>query len=743
MKNIFILILAIVGSLILIKPARAFDELYTHPYLTRLIVEEWNKTAEPKLSDEAIEQIVAGSRDEDNPAARSVNHFYNPITNEGLSLDGLVAGYSALDWSQDKVKQAEPIFGGSFTWPEARAAYQAGDRARAYAGLGHILHLLEDMGMPAHTRNDEHMDGDGLESWCKASNSVEPKLLVDWTKVKRPVCPEAGACLKDLAVFSNTNFFSSDTVSGEVFSQPWSKMALGADHYLYANGRAVAYLAPGAESPVLDATVLRGYWRDLTPQIIGYGLRLMDLFMVPEAVNAKTVTSAKTRGQISAGGIKISAKAPQVLQFNRLKIKPAPVLKNQFNPEQPASRWWPVIDLTKVIPPQFFHPTAPAMPITPTAPAASTPEVVVNLSPPPPPPTDDITPLPTGEITPPPPPPPPPVPSVAEGSAGEGTEVKGPPPPDTIAPAATFVNLRSVYVSAAPEIAWQGQDDLTPASSLLFDVDYKLRSGDWVSWLSHSTATAAVFDQSRPEESMIDWRVRARDQAGNSSDWQTARSLLFLPDGHNPLLYEKLEHLYHFAECQDRSAADSLGGRALTQRAAWIDGRWGCGVKQNYFETEAIGANFSQPLAAAELTMSLWFRDISTYPYTYSRSRFILYSQDLSQTGDWTLGVLPTLVGTRVYVNGREYTLAAVPPDNDWHQVLVTVTAEYLSLYLDGQLADQLTGDFAPATSLRGLSIVGENAPTEFDELAVWSRALSSAEIMDYYNKREPLKPLH
>ena len=728
MRYALVAMIAITGLLAVIKPVRAFDELYTHPYLTRLIAAEWNKTADNKLSDEAIEQIVAGSRDEDNPAARSLNHFYNPITNEGLSLDGLIAGYSALDWSQDKVKQAEPIFGGSFTWPEARAAYQAGDRARAYAGLGHILHLLEDMGMPAHTRNDEHMDGDGLEGWCKAANSAEPRLLLDWTKVKRPACLELAACLKDLALFSNSNFFSDDTISGEVFSQPWSKMTLGADRYLYANGRAVAYLAPGAEFPVLDATVLRGYWRELAPQIIGYGLRLMDLFMAPDTVKTKTVASAKTRGQISAGGIKISAQAPQVLQFNRLKIKPAPVLTNQFNPEQPNGRWWPVIDLTKVIPPQFFHPTAPAMPITPTAPAVSTPEVIVNPSPPPPPPpppppTDDTPPPSTGEITPPPPPP--------------------PPPTDTIAPTVAFVNLRPVYVAAAPEIAWQGQDNLTPASSLLFDVDYKLRGGDWVSWLSSSTSTAAVFNQSRPEESLIDWRVRARDQAGNNSDWQTARSLLFLPDGHNPLLYEKLEHLYHFAECQDRSAADSLGGRALTQRAAWIDGRWGCGVKQNYFEAEAIGANFSQPLAANELTLSLWFRDVSDYPHTYSRSRFILYSQDLSRTGDWILGVLPTLVGTRVYANGREYTLAAVPPDHDWHHVLVAATAEYLSLYLDGQLAEQLTGDFAPTASLRGLSIVGENAPTEFDELAVWSRALSSAEIMDYYNKREPLKPVN
>ncbi len=730
MKPCLILVLVFSGLLASFRPALAFDETYSHPYLTKLIVETWNKQSDIKLSPTAIEQIIAGSQAEDMPASRSLNHFYNPLSGAGLTVEGLKVGYPTSEWAVNKNEQAEPLFGGSFTWPEALAAKQAGDEAKAYAALGHILHLLEDMGMPAHTRNDQHVNGDGFEAWCQNANSAEQKLLFDDKNIKPAACSDLSACLQALAVFSNNNFFSDDTINQTEFVEPWADMKLGKDHYYYSGKNLLAFADPAQDKIILNDAVFRDYWRRLAPQILSYGLRVMNLFANPSPVEIKT----KSRGQISAGGIKISAEAPEQLYFNRLKLKPktkaivAPEIS--YDPQQffknPASRFFPIINVSKTIPPQFFG-AAPM--VLPSAPLVNqvlqvaglkieAPAVQPIVEPPPPPPVS----VPPPVVAPPPPPEPP-----------------QSPPADLTAPTANFVNLALAYQTDNFTASWSGQDETTASNDLVFDVDYKLKNTDWLSWLSQTGSTTASLGQNLPEETRLDLRVRARDAAGNWSPWQTATTIVFKPDTHNPLLYEKLEHLYHFAECQDKSIADSLSGRFLFQGAAWIDGRWGCGAEQSYPEQESIGARWFQPLGSSDVSLSFFFKDISS-PTTSSRNRFILFDYDSSKTSDWALGIIPEIYGTVVYNNGESRKLTAMPKDHDWHNIFLVANGQYVALYIDGELTDQVFGNFSPKNPLTGLSIVGENSPSQFDELAIWSRSLSSTEIMDYYNSREPLK---
>src|SRR3990172_7950744 len=49
--------------------------------------------------------------------------------------------------------------------------------AKTFKGLGHLIHLIQDVAQPAHVRNDAHpLDGlgviEGLESWAENNYSI-------------------------------------------------------------------------------------------------------------------------------------------------------------------------------------------------------------------------------------------------------------------------------------------------------------------------------------------------------------------------------------------------------------------------------------------------------------------------------------------------------------------------------------------------------------------------------------------
>ena len=91
---------------------------------------------------------------------RPFNHFYDPTTGQGLSLPALpdcwpnpVWAYSASDWSWLKARQFfhDALFTNDNTAKELNFA-------QTFRALGQIVHLLQDMAVPAHTRNDAHPD---------------------------------------------------------------------------------------------------------------------------------------------------------------------------------------------------------------------------------------------------------------------------------------------------------------------------------------------------------------------------------------------------------------------------------------------------------------------------------------------------------------------------------------------------------------------------------------------------------
>jgi len=100
-------------------------------------------------------------------------HFYDPTRewNTGLTLlGGDINFQSAL----------ERIL---MYWDIAAAEYEKGNKPRAFYALGHMLHLVGDLHVPAHVHNDAHGPTillgklDSFEQWC---------IRCDYPDIKRP-----------------------------------------------------------------------------------------------------------------------------------------------------------------------------------------------------------------------------------------------------------------------------------------------------------------------------------------------------------------------------------------------------------------------------------------------------------------------------------------------------------------------------------------------------------------------------
>lgn len=118
------------------------------------------------------------------PYLRSVNHFHNPLTNQGFSGvwgTGVLSGVSSIQWSQKAIATQSP--GGYYSWHDVRDYFYKGLTANAkttrdqnfadtFRGLGQLMHLLEDLSVPEHTRDDGHYVFYNYEKWVKANPGV-------------------------------------------------------------------------------------------------------------------------------------------------------------------------------------------------------------------------------------------------------------------------------------------------------------------------------------------------------------------------------------------------------------------------------------------------------------------------------------------------------------------------------------------------------------------------------------------
>lgn len=302
MKKLFIFVLVLVPTC----SAFAYDNHTTHPGLTAQIVDFYNSKSADKLTDQEKQWIIEGSILEDAPP-RWVNHFYDPTTQLGWMGDktqvsqtllaaitpGVVAPdspVSAVDWVNDRSVQVEyGRYGGIHTWNQGLSYYADGDKKDAYITLGYTLHLLEDMGVPEHTRNDTHINDSPYESYAARWNL--DTLDLDLSKSTIPAQANVQNYMIAVAKYSNQHFFSKDTIQN--YALP--KIAKKDDQYGYGkdeNGKLFPLVRTYSERKndgsfeekfTLDTNqnnqiIFDNYFARLARQIVLNGAGVVDLF---------------------------------------------------------------------------------------------------------------------------------------------------------------------------------------------------------------------------------------------------------------------------------------------------------------------------------------------------------------------------------------------------------------------------------------------------------------------------------
>lgn len=244
--------------------------------------------------------IIKGSADEDK-GNRPLNHFYDPVYQRGFR--GLL---SSKLWAQSLKAQAGYFNGlltdyfsspNDYSWERAIYDYVYDDKNRGLEALGHILHLIQDATVPDHTRNDAHPFFSSYENYTKQFK-VDNLLLAD-SLISQKLSPTTYNNLDDyfdnLAVFSNGNFFSDDTILKDKYKNPQIKeikkqrLSNGIEYeFGYFNKGKLIFIDKKFDSNGLlnkfyllkdpDSLVLSDYWSNLSEQAILNSAGVIKLF---------------------------------------------------------------------------------------------------------------------------------------------------------------------------------------------------------------------------------------------------------------------------------------------------------------------------------------------------------------------------------------------------------------------------------------------------------------------------------
>lgn len=304
------------------KPALAYDHNITHPRLTSWSVQVYNLAFRPLISDQELKWLATGAAAEDEPVLRTMNHFWWPQTDRPLSAGSyhLMSLETAPDWAMSPGAQANLIYGSAFSWYQAIEAYRKGNYETAFINLGHVLHVLQDISVPAHSRNDPHVLGDALENWVFQHHGD----LAVLSALVRPRCQDYRDCFRQLASAVNVNYFSQDTINSPAQAGDWpDKPAIkdwpSESGYIIYRGYRLAYYNEARRRFILDDLVLSDYWSQITPLTVGYGAELLRLFFeaVADPGVVSETTSWLTRWRSTIQG---SSEAPVEIIDNPAKV---------------------------------------------------------------------------------------------------------------------------------------------------------------------------------------------------------------------------------------------------------------------------------------------------------------------------------------------------------------------------------------------------------------------------------------
>jgi hypothetical protein len=311
-------------------------------------------------------------------------------------------------------------------------------------------------------------------------------------------------------------------------------------------------------------------------------------------------------------------------------------------------------------------------------------------------------------------------------------------PPDTIPPVISEVAASKITAFEAT-ISWMTDE---PAISYL---EY----GRTLSYGNQTTLDSSfVTPHSRTLSGLApgilyNYRIKSRDAEGNvaTSSNFTFTTLPLLPPPNAGLI-----GYWPFDEGSGGSAADLSGNNhngILANGPVWTAGKVGAALRFDATDDTnddndpriLIGNTFD--VSGIPFTLSAWVN-----PVDFNDYRAILSKRDSVDPSkrrfDWGFNISS---GTN-YLQGKSAISFTAPPANTWTHLTIVATSASTLFYVNGTLAKTLDG-FEIGTSDTANTVIGgtgerpggDNDPFKgtIDELRVYNRALSTAEIQQVY----------
>ncbi len=300
--------IALLASLFPSSTSRSYDagsmeDPNMHPVITSEAVRAHNQTApslELRIDEDSKSRMLEGSINEDDFFPRYLHHF-----NPGIW------GFSSADvWATSPEEQTGPIVAAERVPEEAQSFYGGllnqcqclnyvgGDqswqqaveelriRGKPSNALGHILHLIEDMTMPAHVRSDVHIlraisveidsEGFGL-SRIGDFHEYMTSFHLEWMDGVQTYNVGEFNSIEDLfddvASFTRNHFYSDDTLpSNDELASKYDMERVGRKTYFVdeIDGNKVFVARKGWLGPVIDERCSESMAAVLLPRAVGY-----------------------------------------------------------------------------------------------------------------------------------------------------------------------------------------------------------------------------------------------------------------------------------------------------------------------------------------------------------------------------------------------------------------------------------------------------------------------------------------
>lgn len=295
-----VLLLSLVFLIATNRSISTAHEIRVHKNLTRRAI-EYLVQQEPTLASISLfadELLFGVAAEDDHP--RYFFHFMPAITTARTGQRN-AASCDVLEWGfGDQVCIAEAFFQGrdfflrnDNRWQDA---ISLGTTRAGFRKLGFVLHLLQDLTSPPHTRFDPHPelagDADPFEKVAERDNGcASPGECIPTENLFHAFVPQQ--LFRTLQAITVSNFYSKDSIRDAVdIFTPSSNCDINTFDSTTCGPRAVkeqdGYLLDsvdrriawkGPVEPAIDDAVAREQFEELAPLAVQYSAALIKLFV--------------------------------------------------------------------------------------------------------------------------------------------------------------------------------------------------------------------------------------------------------------------------------------------------------------------------------------------------------------------------------------------------------------------------------------------------------------------------------